>query len=120
MHELAIAQNILEIVQQSVPENQTKSVRGIRIRVGQMSGIVPDSLDFCFSAIINDTHLQRARLAIEQVPTLSQCKTCAHRFGIEDWVFTCPVCQSTNLELISGKELEIVEIELADEGDEAI
>ena len=120
MHELAIAQNILEIVQQSVPENQAKSVRGIRIRVGQMSGIVPDSLDFCFSAIINDTDMQRARLAIEQVPTLSQCKTCANRFGIEDWIFTCPVCQSTNLELISGKELEIVEIELADECDEAI
>ena len=120
MHELAIAQNILEIVQQSVPENQAKSVRGIRIRVGQLSGIVPDSLDFCFSAIINDTDMQKARLSIEQIPTLSQCKTCTHRFGIADWIFVCPVCQSTNLELISGKELEIVDIELADECDEAI
>jgi hydrogenase nickel incorporation protein HypA/HybF len=120
MHELAIAQNILEMVRQSVPQDRAKSVRGIRIRVGQLSGIVPDSLDFCFSAIVNDTDMQRAKLAIEHVPTLSQCKTCAHRFGIEDWIFTCPVCQSTNLELISGKELEIVEIELEDEGDEAI
>jgi hydrogenase nickel incorporation protein HypA/HybF len=120
MHELAIAQNILEIVQQSVPGNQAKSVRGIRIRVGRLSGIAPDSLDFCFNAIVNDTDMQKARLAIEQVPTFSQCKTCAHRFGIEDWIFTCPVCQSTNLDLISGKELEIVDIELADECDEAI
>jgi hydrogenase nickel incorporation protein HypA/HybF len=120
MHELAIAQNILEIVQQSVPENQAKSVRGIRIRIGRLAGIVPDSLDFCFSAIVNDTDMQKARLAIEQVPTFSQCKTCAHRFGIEDWIFTCPICQSTNLDLISGKELEIVDIEVADECDEAI
>jgi hydrogenase nickel incorporation protein HypA/HybF len=120
MHELAIAQNILEIVQQSVPENQAQSVRGIRIRVGQLSGIVPDSLDFCFSAIVNDTEMQKARLAIEQIPTLSQCKSCAHRFGIEDWIFVCPVCQSTDLEMISGKELEIVEIELEDECNEAI
>jgi hydrogenase nickel incorporation protein HypA/HybF len=120
MHELGIAQNILEIVQQSVPESQESAVREIRIKVGQLSGIVPDSLDFCFSAIVNDTKMRQARLAIEQVPTLSQCKKCSHRFGIEDWIFLCPVCQSTNLELISGKELEIVEIELADECEEAI
>jgi hydrogenase nickel incorporation protein HypA/HybF len=119
MHELGVAQNILEIVQQSVPENQAKAVREIRLRIGQLSGIVPDSLDFCFTAIINGTDMQQARLAIEQIPTMSQCKECNHRFGIEDWVFSCPVCRSPNLELISGKELEIVEIELADECEEA-
>jgi hydrogenase nickel incorporation protein HypA/HybF len=120
MHELSIAQNILEIVKQSVTENQAKSVRSIRVRVGQLSGIVPDSLDFCFSAIVNDTAMPQARLAIEQIPMLSQCKNCAHRFGVEDWVFSCPVCQSTSVELISGKELEIVDIELVDESDEGI
>ncbi len=120
MHELSIAQNILEIVQQSVPENQAGSVRDIRVRVGQLSGIVPDSLDFCFSAIVNDTAMRQARLAIEQVPTLSQCKNCAQRFRIEDWVFSCPACQSTSLELISGRELEIVDIELVDESNEGI
>lgn len=120
MHELSIAQNILEIVKQSVPENQAKSVRNIRVRVGQLSGIVPDSLDFCFGAIVNNTEMLQARLAIEQTPMLSQCKNCSHRFGIEDWVFSCPVCQSTSLELISGKELEIVDIELIDESDEGI
>jgi hydrogenase nickel incorporation protein HypA/HybF len=120
MHELGIAQNILEIVQQSVPKNQAKAVRDIRVRVGQLSGIVPDSLDFCFSAIVNDTAMPQAKLSIEQVPMLSQCKDCTHRFGIEDWVFSCPACQSTNLELISGKELEIVDIQLVDESDEGI
>ena len=87
MHELGIAQNIFEIVQQSVPGDQARLVRIIRIRVGQLSGIVPDSLDFCFSAIIDDTDMRQARLAIEQVPTLSQCKKCAHRFEIKDWIF---------------------------------
>jgi len=115
MHELAIAQNILEIVQQSVPKDQASFVRWVRVRVGQLSGIVPDSLEFCFSAIVNDTELRRANLTIEQVPTVSQCQVCRNRFGIEDWAFTCPVCQSTNLDLISGKELEVVEIELAEE-----
>ena len=55
MHELGIAQNILEIVQQSVTKEQAPAVRWIRIRVGQLSGVVPDSLEFCFQAIVSET-----------------------------------------------------------------
>jgi hydrogenase nickel incorporation protein HypA/HybF len=120
MHELAIAQNILEIVQQSVPEEQAPWVRWIRMRIGPLSGVVADSLEFCFSAIISDTKMRQARLAIEQAPMVSRCKNCQHEFQMEDLTFLCPTCESSNLELISGKELEIVEIELIDENDEAL
>jgi hydrogenase nickel incorporation protein HypA/HybF len=120
MHELAIAQNILEIVQQSVTEEQEPDVKWVRIRVGQLSGVVPDSLDFCFSAIVSETRMQQAGLAIEQVPTVSRCRDCGHQFQIEDMVFVCPSCKSANLEMISGKELEILEIELEDKRDNAL
>ncbi len=120
MHELAIAQNILEIIRQSVPEPQTAAVRWVRIRVGQLSGIIPESLEFCFSAIVSGTDMQQASLDITQVPTMTRCRDCSHRFQIEDLVFFCPICKSTNLELISGQELEVVEIELSDQSDEAL
>jgi hydrogenase nickel incorporation protein HypA/HybF len=64
--------------------------------------------------------MPQAKLAIEQIPLLSRCKDCAHQFNIDDWNFSCPVCQSANLELLSGKELEIVDILLANECDEGI
>jgi len=118
MHELGIAQNILDIVRQSVSKEQIEAVRGIKVRVGQLSGVVSDSLDFCFTAIVSDTEMQRASLAIEEVPTTSECRDCMHRFPLEEFDFVCPSCRSTNLELISGKELEIVEIELADENED--
>ena len=118
MHELGIAQNILEIVRQSVLKEQIEAVRGIKVRVGQLSGVVPDSLDFCFNAIVSNTEMRRASLAIEQVPTTSECRNCMHRFQVDEFDFACPACKSTNLELLSGKELEIIEIELADELDE--
>jgi hydrogenase nickel incorporation protein HypA/HybF len=120
MHELGIAQNILQIVQQSVPEKDAADVRHIRIRVGRLSGIIPDSLDFCFRAIVNDTGMQRASLDIEQIPIVSECKDCMHRFQMDELDFSCPACKSSNLQLISGRELDIVEIELAEESDEAI
>jgi len=119
MHELGIAQNIFQIIQQSVPADQAADVRSVRMRVGQLSGVVPDSLSFCFTAIVNDTAMQQASLEIEQVPVISECRDCSHRFGMNEWAFSCPSCKSTNLELISGRELEVVEIELADERGEA-
>jgi hydrogenase nickel incorporation protein HypA/HybF len=120
MHELAIAQDILEIVRQSVPEGQEAAVRKVRIRVGMLSGVVADSLDFCFGVMLNDTKMNQASLAIERVPTVFRCRDCARTFQIRDSAFICPACKSTNLELISGKELEVVEIELEDDGGEAL
>jgi hydrogenase nickel incorporation protein HypA/HybF len=115
MHELGIAQNILDIVRQSVPEEQAPDVKWIRIRVGQLSGVIPDSLDFCFSTLVGETNMRQASLAIEQVPTAARCKACGHQFQVEDMAFECPACKSTDLELISGRELQVVEIELIDE-----
>jgi hydrogenase nickel incorporation protein HypA/HybF len=120
MHELGIAQNILEIVQQSVTEEQIPAVRWIRIRVGQLSGIVPDSLEFCFQAIVSDTAMQSAGLAIEQMPTVFRCKKCNYRFQVNDLEYLCQECKSPDLEILSGKELDIVEIELEEEGGGAL
>ncbi len=120
MHELGIAQNILEIIRQAVPESDAAAVRLIRLRVGQLSGVVPDSLEFCFQAIVSDTEMQKANLAIEAVPTIFRCKKCGNRFQVNDLEFSCPECQSADLEIVSGKELEVVEIELAEESDQVI
>ena len=120
MHELGIAQNILEIVQQAVPVEQAAAFRRIRIRAGQLSGVVPDSLQFCFSVIVGETKMKQASLEIEQIPTLARCRDCRHQFQLEDLVFICPSCKSTNLELISGRELEVVEIELSEENEEVL
>lgn len=112
MHELGIARNILEIVEQSVPEDQAAAVKGVRIRFGPLSGIVPESLEFCFSALVSETSMKQACLVMEKNPAVSLCKDCRHQFAVEDYAFSCPECESVNLELISGNELEIVDIEL--------
>ena len=117
MHELGIAQSILEIVQQSVPEEEKTAVRKVRIRVGQLSGVVPDSLDFCFRVVAGEMNMPQAVLDIEQLPTISRCRDCQQSFNVEEFVFVCPSCKSANLEIISGKELEIVDIQLAEDSD---
>ena len=115
MHELSIAQGIVEIIGQYVPVDQAPEVRLVKVRVGQMSGVVPDSLDFCFEAIVNGTPLSRARLNIEETPVQSRCNDCGRDFAVEGAVFLCPGCGSGDVKIISGTELQVVEIELSEQ-----
>ncbi len=112
MHELSIAQNIVEIVHQHVPEDALSGVRSVRLRVGRLSGIVPESLEFSFTAIISGTPLASAMLTIEHVPTLCRCGGCQGDFEASDFVFLCPACGGTDIKIISGSDLHVVDIEL--------
>jgi hydrogenase nickel incorporation protein HypA/HybF len=114
MHELSIAQSILDIVREYVPEPRSAAVQSIKVRLGGLSGVVPESLDFCFSAITSDTSLRQAKLNIERVETQLHCGDCGETSTIEGPIFLCSKCGSPNIKLVSGTELQIVEIELAE------
>jgi len=114
MHELSIAQNIVDIIRQYVPDTQGPDVRLVRIKVGRMSGVVADSLDFCFGAIVHGTALSEARLDIEETPLESHCGGCGNTFAVEGACFQCPKCGSGEIQVVSGTELQVVEIELSD------
>jgi len=112
MHELGLAENILDITRKSVPGGRESAVKTIRLRVGQFAGVVPDSLKFCFDALSGDNGMSKAVLQIEQTPLSASCGDCGDISEVEGFVFHCPVCGGANMEIVSGNELEIVEIEL--------
>jgi hydrogenase nickel incorporation protein HypA/HybF len=118
MHELGIARDILEVVNQYITEEQMPTVRSVRIRLGTLSGIVPESLSFCFEAIVADTPMAKASLEIIRVPTKADCTGCGNSFEIEDPAFLCSQCGGIDIKVVSGTELQVVDIEIAD-GDEA-
>ncbi len=120
MHELSIAQSILEIVEHSLPPEPSPPVKCVRMKVGEMAGVVVDSLEFCFSALIAGTQMDGATLEIESVPVMAKCKACGNDFRVRDYAFACPLCQSGDLHLLSGRELQVVEVELADEKVEVV
>ena len=118
MHELSIAQSILDIVREYVPEPRSAEVQSIKVRLGGLSGVVPESLDFCFTAITGDTSLRQAKLKIERVETQLHCAKCGETSKIKGPFFLCPECGSHDIKLISGTELQVVEIEMAENGSE--
>jgi hydrogenase nickel incorporation protein HypA/HybF len=116
VHEMSIAQNIVDIVLQHLPQEVDGAVHSVKIRLGRLSGVVPESLDFCFGAIISDTPLQGAQLEIDRVPVQFRCTVCQEVTTSED-AYVCPSCGGTSVHFLSGTELEVAEIMVKEPSD---
>ncbi len=115
MHELSIAQNIIEIIGEHIPSEQRGQVKSIKLKLGEHAGVVPESLEFCFSSLIDGTSLRGAVLEIERVPFMVLCNSCGRSSLSESGILYCSVCDGTDVVLISGNELQISALELWDE-----
>lgn len=112
MHELALAESIVNTVKKAVQDRPNAKVLQIRVRIGELTDIVPDSLQFGFESLIAETPMASARLEIERIPINCRCGKCGHEFAVEEFIFICPECFSTDIDMIRGDELEIVDIEI--------
>ncbi len=112
MHEMSIAQSILKIVVPQAERNGAKKIKTIRIRAGELRGIVQEQLSFLFDFVAKDTIAEGATLDIERVPIKSVCNACKHQFMVEEYEFICPECESKDVDTIEGMELDIKEIEI--------
>lgn len=116
MHEMGIALQIIEIATASIPaELGSPKVEKVNLKIGKLAAVVPDSLRFCFDIATRDTPLAGAELAIEETPVVARCKACSERWTIDEPAFACRACGSGALEILSGRELDIVSIEIAQE-----
>ncbi len=119
MHELSIAQSIVEVVEVKAAENQASQVNTVRLLIGEGSGIAVESLAFCFEMVASlEPLLAGAKLLIERAPHRARCRACANEFTISDFVARCPACQEWDSEVISGTELQILEMEFETESEE--
>lgn len=119
MHELGAAHEILALVQHYVPEADARRVRAVRVRVGDLAGIVVPSLDFCFEAIVAGTPWREARLVVERVPARAGCLECGGVFATQAPGAGCPVCGAARVRMVSGHELHVDAVDLDDDEDTA-
>ena len=107
MHEMGIAMQIVEIAGSAIPP-----VAKVNVRVGKLTAVVPSSLTFCFNIATQGTPLAGAELVIEEVPVVARCKQCGHEWIITGPDFSCEKCRAGEVDILSGRELDIVSIEL--------
>ncbi|MFS4106608.1 hydrogenase maturation nickel metallochaperone HypA [Streptomyces sp. PD-S100-1] len=112
MHELSIASAIVERAGELALADGVETVSAVTVRVGELSGVVPDALDFAFEVAREGTALAGARLVVEQVPARAYCEACAAEFAVGmPPFFWCPHCDRPSRDLRTGRELEIVRVE---------
>jgi hydrogenase nickel incorporation protein HypA/HybF len=111
MHELSIAENILEIVERYRQEKGFSRLTGIRLRVGLLSAVDEDALRFAFESLLDGGPHAGAGLDVEQTFPEGRC-SCGETFEVRDMLYTCPRCGSPTARLTGGDELDIVELKV--------
>ncbi len=107
MHELSIAKSIVDSVLASVAERPSAAIASVHLRIGELTDIAADALEFGFSVLSRGTRLEHTTLRIESVPIVARCNACRQSFTVEDYHFVCPACKSGDLHMLHGDELEI-------------
>jgi len=110
MHELSIAQNIVEIAEEYALKNNAEIITEIEIEVGEMSGVVVEALEFAMQSATLDTMLSKAKMDIINIKGKVKCLECKTEFFASSLFDVCPKCNSFHTEIISGKELRVKSI----------
>ena len=112
MHELSIMQSALDLALEQARKAGAKRLLELRLRIGALSGVVPEALEFAFEALTPGTLAEGARLALEKVPARFWCAHCGREFESDDLFADCPDCQRPSGELRAGRELELASLEI--------
>ena len=113
MHEMAVAEGILKIIEVKLKESSEKGeVCKVNLKIGKLTCVEPEALRLSFEAISRDTRLEKANLSIQSIPVTGKCKDCQNDFHLDDLDFACPSCGSFRIDIKTGRELQIESFEI--------
>ncbi|MFC1726355.1 hydrogenase maturation nickel metallochaperone HypA [candidate division KSB1 bacterium] len=114
MHELSIAQNIVNVIEEQLKDETFSRVLTVNIEIGKFSCVSAEALEFCFEAVAKDTILDNSRLAIYNVHPEVLCEICNKRSNVnmDNPVLICGYCKSREVVLQKGEEFQITSVEV--------
>ena len=120
MHEMGIANSVLEAVRSEMVRYPGSYPCKVGVRIGEMTAIDQEALRFCFDAMILETELESLELGIEVCPRRHRCQVCGNKFSVRDYDSRCPQCASLETTFISGDELELAYLEVEEYGSSSV
>ncbi len=107
MHEMSIAMNIVDIACKEAEKDGANSISNIELDVGKLSGVMIDSLNFCYESVCKGTLAEDSTLLINEIPAQANCKKCDYTFEIDSFMALCPQCDSYEVDILQGRELKL-------------
>ena len=112
MHELSLVQSVVgAVAERTAPTRVTV----VRLEIGRLSGVVVDSVRFCFEWVAEGTTLAGARLEVTGPAGHARCRDCAREFDADDPIVLCPGCGGADVSVLAGRDLRITSVEVIDE-----
>lgn len=108
---MSIAQSLIDVLREEMIRHHVKTLKSVRLNIGQISAVVPAALSFCFEVVTNGTDLEGVKLIMDIVPLMGYCNECEKEFEIKEYNFVCPTCSSTKIDTIGGQGMSVVEME---------
>ena len=112
MHEVGIMQSVLDLAEREARAVGAAGISEVRMRVGRLTGLVPESLDFAFSVLREGTLAGEAQLCVEYVSGSFWCAECGREFDAEGFFCECPGCGTPSFERRRGMEMELLSLEV--------
>ena len=110
MHELGIMNEVVKVVLRTMEENGLKRLQTVVLQVGELSQVVPEYLEFGYSAACYKTSIEGSTMEIENIPGIARCLSCGNTYKVVENEGKCPDCFSSDYEIIAGSEFLIKHI----------
>ncbi len=112
MHEMSLAEGVLQIVEDAARNQGFARVRLVRLEVGRLSSVEPDALRFCFDAVTRGSIAEGAALDIVDTPGTAWCMQCSDTVPMAALYDACPRCGSYQVQVTAGTEMRVKELEV--------
>lgn len=112
MHELSIAESLIDMLEENGLTHHFTRVTKITLEIGVLAGIESASLFFCFAAVAQNTLAEGAQLVIESQPAIAICEHCQQQLSVTNYYDPCPYCGQPRVKILQGEEMIIKSLEV--------
>jgi len=112
MHEMSLAQALVDQVIELAEKDGCQKILSVDVSIGALSGVMRESLEFCFPVVACGTALEQTVLNVTEVPLKAECGDCGRITNPEPFELTCSHCGSMNLMVLEGKDFKLVSLEV--------
>lgn len=110
MHEMSLAEGILQLVEDTARRENAQVVREVVLEIGQLAQVEVEALRFCFDVVTRDSVAHGAALSIVSVPGTAWCLPCAQTVALPEPLGACPLCGRHQVQVTGGTDMRVKEI----------
>jgi hydrogenase nickel incorporation protein HypA/HybF len=112
MHEMSLAEGVLQLIEDSAKTQDFSRVKTVWLEIGQLAGVEVEAMKFCFDAVVNDSIAEGAKLVVIEIPGQAWCLQCAEVVHVQALFDACPKCGSHQVQVTGGNEMRVKELDV--------